>query len=73
MDNDLYDEFGNYVGPELESEDEEEDDEEDDERDDQGRFGGDEVRDFTILVSGIILRFSFIAMLLTVNINAKKI
>jgi U5 small nuclear ribonucleoprotein component len=27
MDGDLYDEFGNYVGPELESESEEEEDE----------------------------------------------
>lgn len=27
MDADLYDEFGNYIGPELESDDEEEDEE----------------------------------------------
>lgn len=26
MDTDLYDEFGNYIGPELESEEEEDDD-----------------------------------------------
>lgn len=26
MDTDLYDEFGNYIGPELDSDDEEEDD-----------------------------------------------
>lgn len=26
MDADLYDEFGNYIGPELESDDEEDDD-----------------------------------------------
>lgn len=29
MDADLYDEFGNYVGPELESEDEDEEENED--------------------------------------------
>lgn len=34
MDTDLYDEFGNYVGPELDSEDEEDDD--------QQPFGDDE-------------------------------
>lgn len=28
MDADLYDEFGNYIGPELESDDEEEEEEE---------------------------------------------
>jgi U5 small nuclear ribonucleoprotein component len=38
MDADLYDEFGNYIGPDLESDEEEEDeevkDDEDDARDD---------------------------------------
>ena len=45
MDTDLYDEFGNYIGPELQS-DEEEDDQDDDEDDLPGRYGGalDEVR-----------------------------
>lgn len=36
MDADLYDEFGNYIGPELESDDEEEDDD-----DEVGRNGQD--------------------------------
>lgn len=36
MDTDLYDEFGNYVGPELDSEDEEEEEQE--------QFGDDEER-----------------------------
>jgi hypothetical protein len=33
MDGDLYDEFGNYVGPDLDSEEEEEDEQRDDDRD----------------------------------------
>ncbi len=33
MDGDLYDEFGNYIGPDLDSEEEEEDD---DQQDDEG-------------------------------------
>ena len=39
MDTDLYDEFGNYIGPELQS-DEEEDDQDDDEDDFPVRYGG---------------------------------
>lgn len=41
MDSDLYDEFGNYVGPELDSDDEEDDvpvrgiDDDEDEKEDQ--------------------------------------
>ena len=46
MDTDLYDEFGNYIGPELGSDDDDDESEEEEEdmgdRDDQG-FGGDEV------------------------------
>jgi U5 small nuclear ribonucleoprotein component len=34
MDQDLYDEFGNYVGPELDSDDEDEDADEDRDQDD---------------------------------------
>ena len=34
MDQDLYDEFGNYVGPELDSDDEDEDADEDRNQDD---------------------------------------
>ena len=37
MDTDLYDEFGNYVGPELDSDDE--DDEDLDRDDDQRPYG----------------------------------
>ena len=42
MEGDLYDEFGNYIGPELES------DESDEEAGEEKRFagGGDEVRVF---------------------------
>lgn len=32
MDADLYDEFGNYIGPEIESEEEEEEEDDDDNR-----------------------------------------
>ena len=41
MDVDLYDEFGNYVGPELESEGSEDEDErdEDDDEDEERRDG----------------------------------
>ena len=41
MDQDLYDEFGNYIGPDLESDDDEDDS--DDEREEQqvgGDYGG---------------------------------
>ena len=44
MDSDLYDEFGNYIGPEIDS-DEEDDDEADQEEDDmRGRYGNTDVR-----------------------------
>lgn len=33
----LYDEFGNYIGPELESEEEDDDDDDDEEEDDRNR------------------------------------
>ena len=43
MDTDLYDEFGNYIGPELDSDDEDEEEvEEEDDEPDYGR--GDDVR-----------------------------
>lgn len=35
MDADLYDEFGNYVGPELDSDDEEEEEQEQQDEDEQ--------------------------------------
>ena len=37
MDADLYDEFGNYIGPELDSDD---DDEEEEQDEDDDRYGG---------------------------------
>lgn len=37
MDADLYDEFGNYIGPEIESEEEEEEEEEDDDDNRKGQ------------------------------------
>ena len=40
MDPDLYDEFGNYIGPELESEDESESEEERDEEDQEQKDEG---------------------------------
>lgn len=42
MDVDLYDEFGNYIGPEIESDEEEEDDEVDDDFN-RGKSRDDEV------------------------------
>ena len=38
MDGDLYDEFGNYIGPELESDESEEDHDEEQEREEEVRF-----------------------------------
>lgn len=35
MDADLYDEFGNYIGPELDSDDEEEEEQEQQDEDEQ--------------------------------------
>ena len=43
MDADLYDEFGNYIGPELDSDEEEEEEERDD---DEDMYGMDDVSDF---------------------------
>jgi len=34
MDGDLYDEFGNYIGPDLDSEEEEEEEQPEDDQDD---------------------------------------
>lgn len=42
MDADLYDEFGNYIGPDLESEDEDEDDDDDDDIDERGNLDDDD-------------------------------
>ena len=38
MDADLYDEFGNYIGPDLESEDDDDDDEDDEDLEDHGNL-----------------------------------
>lgn len=40
MDADLYDEFGNYIGPELDSDDDEEEDDDDDYRDQDQDMNG---------------------------------
>lgn len=40
MDADLYDEFGNYIGPELDSDDDEEEDDEDDYHDQDQDMNG---------------------------------
>ena len=37
MDSDLYDEFGNYVGPELESDDDDDDSEEEQKEEEEDR------------------------------------
>lgn len=37
MDSELYDEFGNYIGPDLESDDDEDEDDEPQEKDDENQ------------------------------------
>ena len=44
MDGDLYDEFGNYIGPELESDESEPEEERDSDQEFEGQHGDDEVR-----------------------------
>ncbi len=46
MDTDLYDEFGNYIGPELESDDDDDDDDARDDDDDAGYARDDDVRKY---------------------------
>ena len=46
MDTDLYDEFGNYIGPELESDDDDDDDDARDDDDDTGYARDDDVRKY---------------------------
>lgn len=49
MDGDLYDEFGNYIGPELDS---------DEDDDDQSLYGqGEQVDDIDVSNSGFVSRF----------------
>lgn len=43
MDTDLYDEFGNYIGPEIDSEGDEDDDMDQEDEDDAPRFGAADV------------------------------
>ena len=43
MDTDLYDEFGNYIGPEIDSDDDDDDDVDQEEEDVGGRFNNVEV------------------------------
>lgn len=43
MDTDLYDEFGNYIGPEIDSDSDEDDRDEQDDDDDDRAAGGDDV------------------------------
>lgn len=45
MDADLYDEFGNYIGPELDSDDEEDDEQEIQDEDDQPDYDDDAMDD----------------------------
>ena len=39
MDADLYDEFGNYIGPELDSDDDDDDDDDEEDQDDDDDYG----------------------------------
>lgn len=51
MDGDLYDEFGNYIGPELDS---------DEDDDDQSLYGqGEQVDDIDVSNSGFFSRFFY--------------
>lgn len=43
MDGDLYDEFGNYIGPELESDESEAEEERDSDQEFEGQHGNEEV------------------------------
>ena len=43
MDGDLYDEFGNYIGPELESDESEAEEERDSDQEFEGQHGDEEV------------------------------
>ena len=43
MDGDLYDEFGNYIGPELESDESEPEEERDSDQEFEGQQGDEEV------------------------------
>ena len=44
MDGDLYDEFGNYIGPELESDESEPEEERDSDQEFEGQHGDEEVQ-----------------------------
>ena len=44
MDTDLYDEFGNYIGPEIDSDGDEDDELDGEDEDDVNRYGGAEVK-----------------------------
>ncbi len=57
MDTDLYDEFGNYIGPELESDDDDDDDDARDDDDDTGYARDDDVRKYWALLLRTKLSF----------------
>ena len=60
MDTDLYDEFGNYIGPELGSDDDDDDSEEEEEdgaeREEAG-FGGDDVSFYFLFIFSFVHRY----------------
>ena len=45
MDSDLYDEFGNYIGPELESDDDDDDDSEEEQKEEEDEAEFDDAHD----------------------------
>ena len=51
MDVELYDEFGNYIGPELESDEDEEEEDDRDDDDERGYGRDDDVRISVLFIS----------------------
>ena len=58
MDVELYDEFGNYIGPELESDEDEEDDDDRDDDDERG-YGRDDDVSYLLVQSKTPILFTF--------------
>ena len=56
MDVELYDEFGNYIGPELESDEDEEDDDDRDDDDERG-YGRDDDVSYPLVESTTVFPF----------------
>ena len=65
MDGDLYDEFGNYIGPELESDESEADEERDSDQEYEGQQGDEDVRFLTVYHNHNITVYNGTATILT--------